>query len=122
MQQPESNFFEKTEFKEQAYKATQKEIKALLKANRRQGQFVNKGNKLTNTSPNDRNKSFVSSKAPSDDSEFWLEVILSLLIPPLGVFLHVKETNEKFWISVLLTLLFWLPGAIYAILVVTESI
>jgi uncharacterized membrane protein YqaE (UPF0057 family) len=47
-----------------------------------------------------------------------LLVILAILLPPLAVFLHQGEINTKFWISLLLTLLFFLPGVIYALLVV----
>lgn len=45
-------------------------------------------------------------------------VILAILLPPLAVYLHQGEINNKFWISLLLTLLFWLPGIIYALLVI----
>ncbi|AMM53043.1 hydrogenase expression protein [Rufibacter sp. DG15C] len=51
-----------------------------------------------------------------------IEVIFAILIPPLGVFLHEGELNTRFWVSVLLTLLFVIPGIIYALLVVTDSI
>lgn len=45
--------------------------------------------------------------------------ILCVILPPLAVYLHQgKVTNNKFWLSLLLTILFWLPGIIYAILVV----
>ncbi|MES2003375.1 MAG: YqaE/Pmp3 family membrane protein [Bacteroidota bacterium] len=47
-----------------------------------------------------------------------LLVILAILLPPLAVGLHEHELNGKFWLSVLLTLLFWLPGVIYALIVV----
>jgi len=47
-----------------------------------------------------------------------LLVILAILLPPLAVYLHQGEINTKFWISLLLTLLFFLPGVIYALLVV----
>jgi uncharacterized membrane protein YqaE (UPF0057 family) len=50
-----------------------------------------------------------------------LMVILCILLPPLAVYLHEGEVNTKFWISVLLTLLFWLPGIIYALVVVLEK-
>jgi uncharacterized membrane protein YqaE (UPF0057 family) len=55
-------------------------------------------------------------KAPSDNTV--LLVILAILLPPLAVYLHQGEVNTKFWISVLLTLLFWLPGVIYALVVI----
>lgn len=51
-----------------------------------------------------------------------LLIILSILLPPLAVYLHEGEVNSKFWISILLTLLFWIPGVIYALLVVTGEI
>lgn len=47
-----------------------------------------------------------------------LLVILAILLPPLAVFLHQGEINNKFWISLLLTLIFWLPGVIYALIVI----
>jgi uncharacterized membrane protein YqaE (UPF0057 family) len=50
-----------------------------------------------------------------------LAIIFAILIPPLGVYLYEKKITTKFWISLLLTLLFWLPGAIYALLVVTGN-
>jgi uncharacterized membrane protein YqaE (UPF0057 family) len=51
-----------------------------------------------------------------------LMIILCILLPPLAVYLHEGETNNKFWISLLLTLLFWLPGIIYALLVVLGEV
>lgn len=50
-----------------------------------------------------------------------LLVILAILLPPLAVYLHQGEINNKFWISLLLTLLFFLPGIIYALIVVTGN-
>ncbi len=47
-----------------------------------------------------------------------LLVILAILLPPLAVYLHQGEINTKFWISLLLTLLFFIPGIIYALIVV----
>lgn len=47
-----------------------------------------------------------------------LLVILALLLPPLAVYLHQGEINNKFWISLLLTLLFLVPGVIYALIVI----
>jgi uncharacterized membrane protein YqaE (UPF0057 family) len=57
-----------------------------------------------------------SGKAPSDNTV--LLVILAILLPPLAVYLHQGEINNKFWISLLLTLLFWIPGVIYALIVI----
>ncbi|HEY4650099.1 MAG TPA: YqaE/Pmp3 family membrane protein [Pontibacter sp.] len=50
-----------------------------------------------------------------------VEIILAVLLPPLAVFLH-DGIGTTFWISLILTLLFWLPGVIYALLVVTDTI
>ncbi len=47
-----------------------------------------------------------------------LALILAFLLPPLGVFIHQGEINNKFWISLILTLLGVLPGVIYSVLVV----
>jgi uncharacterized membrane protein YqaE (UPF0057 family) len=50
-----------------------------------------------------------------------VEIILAVLLPPLAVFLH-DGIGTSFWISIILTLLFWVPGVIYALLVVTDTI
>ncbi|MDT0295411.1 YqaE/Pmp3 family membrane protein [Mesonia ostreae] len=42
-----------------------------------------------------------------------LTIILSILLPPLAVFLN-HGLGTKFLISLLLTLVGWLPGVIYA--------
>ncbi len=55
-------------------------------------------------------------KEPSTNT--LLLVILAILLPPLAVYLHEGVINSKFWISLLLTLLFWLPGVIYALIVI----
>lgn len=58
-------------------------------------------------------------KAGKDtDTNTLLLVILAILLPPLAVYLHQGEINTKFWISLLLTLLFWLPGVVYALIVI----
>jgi uncharacterized membrane protein YqaE (UPF0057 family) len=54
--------------------------------------------------------------APSTDKT--LLIILAILLPPLAVYLHEGTINSKFWISLLLTLLFFIPGVIYALVVV----
>lgn len=47
-----------------------------------------------------------------------LLAILAILLPPLAVYLHEGVINGKFWLDLLLTLLFYLPGMIYALIVV----
>ena len=65
-------------------------------------------------------KAFKKAKRTGDDpsTNTLLLVILAILLPPLAVYLHQGEINSKFWISLLLTLLFWLPGVIYALIVI----
>lgn len=46
-----------------------------------------------------------------------LRIILSILIPPLGVFLQVG-IGFHFWLNILLTLLGYLPGVVHAIYVI----
>lgn len=50
-----------------------------------------------------------------------IEIILAVLLPPLAVFLH-DGIGTSFWISIILWLLFIIPGIIYALLVVTDTI
>lgn len=52
------------------------------------------------------------------DDNTVLLVILAILLPPLAVYLHEGEINTKFWIDLVLTLIFWVPGVIYALVVV----
>ncbi|HVZ26876.1 MAG TPA: YqaE/Pmp3 family membrane protein [Sediminibacterium sp.] len=65
-------------------------------------------------------KDFKAQKAAGGDvsTNTVLLAILAVLLPPLAVGLHEHALNGKFWLSVLLTLLFWLPGIIYALIVV----
>ncbi len=49
-------------------------------------------------------------------------IILAIFLPPLAVYLHQEEVNGKFWLSLILWFLFILPGVIYALLVVTDSV
>ncbi len=50
-----------------------------------------------------------------------LLVILAILLPPLAVYLHEGEINSKFWLDLILTLLLFLPGVIYALIVVLSK-
>ncbi|MGC4099804.1 YqaE/Pmp3 family membrane protein [Ferruginibacter sp.] len=64
-------------------------------------------------------KDFKKQKRAGDaDTNTLLEVILAILLPPLAVYLHEGEINNRFWISLILTLLFWIPGVIYALIIV----
>ena len=62
------------------------------------------------------NASKKAGKEPSTST--LLLVILAILLPPLAVYLHEGVINKKFWIDLVLTLLFYLPGMIYALVVV----
>lgn len=57
-------------------------------------------------------------KGMEADEKTILLVILAIILPPLAVYLHQGAINTKFWISLLLTLLFWVPGVIYALMVI----
>jgi uncharacterized membrane protein YqaE (UPF0057 family) len=46
-----------------------------------------------------------------------IRVLLSILLPPLGVFLQVG-IGLQFWINVVLTLLGYIPGVIHAIYII----
>lgn len=60
-------------------------------------------------------------KAPSakEDVPFWLLIVLCIILPPLAVYLKFGISTE-FWISILLTLLFWIPGVIYALILILD--
>ncbi|MBW4536135.1 MAG: YqaE/Pmp3 family membrane protein [Pleurocapsa minor HA4230-MV1] len=49
-----------------------------------------------------------------------IRILLSILIPPLGVFLQVG-IGVDFWINILLTLLGYFPGLIHAIWIITKK-
>ena len=58
-------------------------------------------------------------KAGDDVSSNDVLMAILCLIPPLAVYIHEgKVINTKFCIALVLTLLFWIPGIIYALLVV----
>lgn len=44
----------------------------------------------------------------------FLKVLLSILVPPLGVYLTVG-LGMAFWTNLLLTCLGWVPGSIHAL-------
>jgi uncharacterized membrane protein YqaE (UPF0057 family) len=69
-------------------------------------------------------KDYKAAKKSGKDSETdqILLAILAILLPPLAVYLKEDEINSKFWISLILTLLFWIPGVIFALLVVFDVI
>lgn len=48
-------------------------------------------------------------------------VIISILIPPLGMYLHDEDITNRFWISLILTILGWLPGVIYTLYIILSE-
>ncbi|KAM0821371.1 hypothetical protein ACQ4PT_072276 [Festuca glaucescens] len=50
----------------------------------------------------------------------FLEILIAILLPPLGVFLHYGLCSKEFLISVLLTILGYIPGIIYAVYVLVS--
>ncbi len=48
-----------------------------------------------------------------------LRILLSILLPPVGVFLQVG-IGPQFWLNILLTLLGYFPGVIHAIYIISS--
>lgn len=46
-----------------------------------------------------------------------VRILLSILIPPLGVFLQVG-IGLQFWVNILLTLLGYVPGVVHAVYII----
>lgn len=65
-------------------------------------------------------KTFKQKKRAGEEADVstLLLTLIALILPPLAVYLHQGEINSKFWISLLLTLLIWIPGVVYALLVI----
>ena len=49
-----------------------------------------------------------------------IRILLSILLPPLGVFLQVG-LGVHFWINILLTILGYFPGVIHAIYIIAKK-
>lgn len=54
-----------------------------------------------------------------DDSADLLRILLSVLLPPLGVFLQ-EGIGTQFWINILLTLLGYVPGLVHAVWIIAR--
>ena len=48
-----------------------------------------------------------------------IRIILSVIIPPLGVFFQVG-IGGQFWLNILLTLLGYIPGLIHAVWIIAK--
>jgi len=57
-------------------------------------------------------------KNKDSDTDLLVLVLITILIPPLGVFLYEEEITGRFWLSLILTLLFYVPGLIYSLIVI----
>lgn len=57
--------------------------------------------------------------ASSSSTADILRVLLSILLPPLGVFLQ-EGIGTQFWINVVLTLLGWVPGLVHAVWIIAR--
>ncbi|KAJ0984279.1 hypothetical protein J5N97_002635 [Dioscorea zingiberensis] len=51
----------------------------------------------------------------------FLEILLAIVLPPLGVFLYYGCCSLEFCICLLLTILGYVPGIIYAIYVLVAA-
>lgn len=48
-----------------------------------------------------------------------IRIILSVLLPPLGVFLQVG-IGAQFWLNILLTILGYIPGVVHAVWIIAR--
>ena len=48
-----------------------------------------------------------------------VRIILSVILPPLGVFLQVR-IGKHFWLNILLTLLGYIPGIVHAVWIIAR--
>jgi len=49
-----------------------------------------------------------------------IRIILSVIIPPLGVFLKVG-IGKHFWFNIILTILGYIPGLLHAVYIVSRD-
>lgn len=49
----------------------------------------------------------------------FIRIILSVIIPPLGVFLQVGF-GKHFWLNILLTILGYIPGVVHAVYIIAR--
>ena len=87
-----------------------KEFKSLSKRERKER--INEAKKALKKYKQDK----TAAAEPSTNT--LLLVIIAILLPPLAVYLHQGEINGKFWLCLLLTLLLYVPGLIYALVLI----
>ncbi|MEM6371645.1 MAG: YqaE/Pmp3 family membrane protein [Pseudomonadota bacterium] len=49
-----------------------------------------------------------------------IRIILSVILPPVGVFLQVG-LGKHFWLNILLTLLGYIPGIVHAVWIIART-
>jgi uncharacterized membrane protein YqaE (UPF0057 family) len=49
-----------------------------------------------------------------------LKIIITILLPPLGVFMQVG-IGKHFWINIILTILGYIPGIVHGIWVIAKN-
>ncbi len=49
-----------------------------------------------------------------------VKIILSVILPPLGVFFQVG-IGMQFWVNILLTILGYLPGVVHAVWIIAKN-
>ncbi len=59
----------------------------------------------------------MASTATNNSSADVLRILLSILLPPVGVFLQVG-IGLHFWLNILLTILGYVPGIIHAVYII----
>ncbi len=94
---------------------TKKAVKALSKDERK---ALRKSKRAERTSFKQKIKN--AFKKIKDSVSLLLLVIITILLPWLGVLLYEGSATKRFWISLVLWLLLYLPGLIYALIVILE--
>ncbi len=78
-----------------------------------------RGKKLTRKQRKEFRRDLKEKLKKGKDVNGFLLIIIAILIPPLAVALFNNAFDGQFWLCLLLTLLFYLPGLIYALIVIT---
>lgn len=101
-----------------AVKTTLKEIRDWSKYNRVATENFLVYNNKAGEMHDAFNKVCVNSKRVDDV----VLIILGIFIPPLAVYLYEDAITANFWVDLLLCFLFWLPGIIFAMLVMFAGV
>jgi uncharacterized membrane protein YqaE (UPF0057 family) len=55
----------------------------------------------------------------SNSTDKLIKIIVAVIFPPVAIALH-EGISKQFWICLFLTIIFFLPGMVYAIWIVTK--